>query len=86
MTKPKISKSNAAIIEGLEEQRVKQEGIISTLRAEHTQSVIDGTDFDSGPIRIAEDELTAIMDAQQTLVELENEYECLLSDEEAEAA
>lgn len=81
MTTSKVSKTNAATIESLEQRRVEQEQRISLLRAKHTQSIIDGEDFDASPIRAAEDELTAIMTAQQTLVELEKEHRRL----EAEA-
>ncbi len=71
----KVSKTSSATIESLEQRRVEQEQHISSLRAKHTQSIIDGKSFDATPIRAAEDELTAIMTAQQTLLELQREHE-----------
>jgi len=71
----KVSKTSAATIESLEVRRIEQEKLIASLRANHTQSIIDGEDFDASPIRAAEDELTAITNAQQTLVALQQEYE-----------
>ncbi|SFE21022.1 hypothetical protein SAMN04488523_105323 [Sulfitobacter brevis] len=72
---PEYAKNSAATIESLERRRIEQEQQISSLRAKHTQSIIDGEEFDAGPIRVAEDELTAIITAQRTLVELQKEHE-----------
>ncbi|SFE41917.1 hypothetical protein SAMN04488523_10750 [Sulfitobacter brevis] len=78
----KDSKTSAATIEILEQRRIEQERRISSLRAKDTQSIINGEEFDATPIRAAEDELTAIMTVQQTLVELRTgvrtAYKCSL--------
>ncbi len=71
----KLPNTSKATVESLEARRTEQERHIASLRAEHTRSIIDGTDFDASPIRAAEDELAAIMTAKQTLIELEKEYQ-----------
>lgn len=75
MPKKSLSKTDIATIESLEARRLEQEQLIATLRAHHTQSILDGLEYDSTAIRAAEDELKAIQTAQITLHELQKERE-----------
>ncbi len=71
MTKAKKTTPTAATMEILSERRIAQERAIASLRDQHTRAVLAGEDFNSAPIRAAEDELSAIMSAEIALKELE---------------
>ncbi len=89
MTKTEKPTPTAATMESLSDRRIAQEREIALLREQHTRAVLAGEDFDSVPIRAAEDELSAIVSAEIALKELEQaqarqeaERQARLTDEE----
>lgn len=71
MTKTMKPTPTAVTMESLSDRKIAQEREIALLREQHTRAVLAGEDFDSAPIRAAEDELSAIVSAEIALKELE---------------